>query len=99
MTTKKRRLNPVIVNWFNLLTFGFGLGLVFTTAMMIIFLFITLTDTASLVDVTDKLEYFDTTGSAVIFINNELPFNNGKSNLLFSTVKLVSRVDVSITVI
>ena len=41
MTTKKRRLNPVIVNWVNLLTFGFGLGLGFTTAMMILFLFIT----------------------------------------------------------
>ena len=41
MTTKKRRLNPVIVDWVNLLFFGFGLGLGFTTAMMIIFLFIT----------------------------------------------------------
>lgn len=41
MTTKKRRLNPVIVDWVNLLFFGFGLGLGFTTAIMIIFLFIT----------------------------------------------------------
>lgn len=41
MTTKKRRLNPVIVNWFNLLAFGFGLGFGFTTALLTLFFVVT----------------------------------------------------------
>lgn len=41
MTTKKRRLNPVIVNWVNLFLFGFGCGFGGITAFMILFLFIT----------------------------------------------------------
>ena len=41
MTTKKRRLNPVIIDWVNLFVFGFGLGLGFTTALLTLFFVVT----------------------------------------------------------
>ena len=41
MTTKKRHLNPVIIDWVNLLVFGFGLGLGFTTSLLTLFFIVT----------------------------------------------------------